>query len=258
MTQFTTTFVTVLFKIYDIPCVNGKTLEKRLEWFSHLVKTHIPIYLFVDEANEPTIRRLFGSYPNLFIKLVPDFKSTWTYGVFDAFRDNLPSERTAQKDTFEYLTLMNTKTELVKKAALEDVFHTKQYAWVDFNIFHVIKNIEEASFNFRKLAYRTLAPGKNIVIPGCWNAGMVQEKLWASINWRFCGTFHMGTREGVLAMQEHIESNLLPMLTRRGGITWEVNLWSEMENTTDWRPCWYKADHNDSLIKIPDSFFSFM
>jgi hypothetical protein len=37
-------------------------------------------------------------------------------------------------------------------------------------------------------------------------------------------------------------------------MVWETNVWSLLEEYYGWRPDWFKADHNDSIIHIPDIF----
>jgi len=252
----TTTFVTALFKIYDAECVNGKTLEKRLEYFNHIAECNVPIYLCIDEETAKTIRSLFDRFPNIYWKIIPSFKDTWTYGICEEFRDKLPCERNITKDTFEYIALMNAKTEFINLAIIDDFFHTKQFAWIDFNVFHIIKNIEATSANIAHIAQNSLA-ADGVLFPGCWGAGTCANSLWNRINWRFCGGFFIGTAAGLLNLHRLIEAGLSETLRRNGGLTWEVNLWSELENTGAWRPGWYKSDHNDSLLKIPDTFFTF-
>jgi hypothetical protein len=38
-------------------------------------------------------------------------------------------------------------------------------------------------------------------------------------------------------------------------LSWDVNNWAYLEATTDWRPTWYKADHNDTIVRVPSNFF---
>ena len=39
------------------------------------------------------------------------------------------------------------------------------------------------------------------------------------------------------------------------GLTWEVNLWSYLENTEAFAfaPTWYKADHDASILAVPSA-----
>ena len=39
-------------------------------------------------------------------------------------------------------------------------------------------------------------------------------------------------------------------------ITWEVNFWTWLEVNTNWDVLWYKADHNDSIVRVPSYLFS--
>jgi hypothetical protein len=37
-------------------------------------------------------------------------------------------------------------------------------------------------------------------------------------------------------------------------MVWEVNVWSAMVYDINWKPSWYKDDHNDSIIAIPEQY----
>jgi len=37
-------------------------------------------------------------------------------------------------------------------------------------------------------------------------------------------------------------------------MVWEVNFWSWLESTQNWNPKWFLADHNDSMIKLPNYY----
>jgi hypothetical protein len=39
-------------------------------------------------------------------------------------------------------------------------------------------------------------------------------------------------------------------------LVWEVNFWSWLETVQHWKPIWYPADHNDSILRIPSRYFS--
>lgn len=251
--MYTTTFVTALFQIYDTPSVVGKTLEKRLAWFARLASSGIPIHLFVDLKSAVHVVS-FLSHTNIFITLIDNLENTWTYSIFAPYKTKLPPIRLAEKDTFEYITLMNAKTEFVDCAARANIFNTPQFAWIDFNIFHVIKNVAAAMGNLKKIASCRLAPSVEILFPGCWESGRNHDQLWKSINWRFCGTFHIGTREGVMDMQQRIVNNISNTLYLHDVIVWEVNIWAYLENESDWKPCWYASDHNDRLLEIQDMY----
>jgi len=49
-----------------------------------------------------------------------------------------------------------------------------------------------------------------------------------------------------------------PELVKAHGLLWEVNVWTllEQRNDSSFQPQWFKADHNDSIIKVPGSIYS--
>jgi hypothetical protein len=35
---------------------------------------------------------------------------------------------------------------------------------------------------------------------------------------------------------------------------WETNVWAVLEDMFGWHPDWFKADHDDSILHIPDQW----
>jgi ribosomal protein S12 methylthiotransferase accessory factor YcaO len=61
----------------------------------------------------------------------------------------------------------------------------------------------------------------------------------------------VGGREAILEFAEQYRASLPRYLETRG-LTWEVNVWAQMEQD-GWTPRWYKADHDDSLFSVAAS-----
>jgi hypothetical protein len=104
-----------------------------------------------------------------------------TYKDLEGFTYSLPTQRTVEKDTKNFLILMNSKLEFLKRAA--DATDSTHYAWIDFSIFHVIKEGLETSAYLKMLAATPLQ-NTCLLIPGC-----VDKYLppFTKISWRFCG-----------------------------------------------------------------------
>ena len=93
---------------------------------------------------------------------VANLEDTKTYKIITEYSPSLPAIRTEGHDTINFLILMNAKSEFVYNASLINPFNTEHFAWIDFNIFHVINNIEHATsklklFGFNKLI--NIVPG---------------------------------------------------------------------------------------------------
>jgi hypothetical protein len=231
-----TIFVTALMDLHiDDPSV--KSVATRLAHFRQLAATGIPLRVFASRCYVAAIEEICREAPNVAIHRVLELEDTWTYSECVKYRDRMPVHRTATKDTFEFLTLMNAKVEFVEEVAQT----CSQVAWIDFNVWHVVKDAEVARARLQSIP---LVQG--VYVPGCWPKAAV---AWDRICWRFCGGFFVGCRAALLDFAQQYRASLCRYLESRG-LAWEVNVWAQMEQE-GWSPRWYKADHDDSLFAVP-------
>lgn len=151
----------------------------------------------------------------------------------------LPLTRTPRKDTVDYFCIQAMKLELLAKAAR--TCSTPYLAWIDFGVFHMLRDKAAGQAALRRIAQRVY-PRDRILAPGCWPAGSYGTD---AVCWRFCGSFLLGYKDlfaNAYARQQSIARSIAPK------VTWEVNLWSQMDDLFTV----YAADHNDSLFSIPD------
>jgi len=43
------------------------------------------------------------------------------------------------------------------------------------------------------------------------------------------------------------------LLAKYKRMLWEVNVWAILEYEYGWNPTWYRANHDDSIVRIPDN-----
>jgi hypothetical protein len=199
-------------------------LDEYIQEFHKLVSTGVPILLFLDPAVQLEI-----SAPNVTIAYLP----------FELI-DNavLPRHRNESKDTLEFLSLMLMKMKCMSEAL--KYTPSSHLAWVDFRVFHVVRDTREVQKRLRSLT-RVSFPGlKTILAPGCW-APTPNFDILNSICWRFCGGFFLGPRE-IFPLAYQQQTNLVQHYLPH--LTWEVNYWTKMEELFTWFP----GDHNDSII----------
>ena len=114
--NFNITFVTSLIDIYDKP-INGRSLDWRFEHFEKLVQSNLPISLFIsqkyyDYFNEKLIYLSQNYYLDINIF---DFNNSFIFKTIQNNNNiNLPNNRNHEKDTKEYMILMNQKIEQIK------------------------------------------------------------------------------------------------------------------------------------------------
>jgi len=244
-----TLFVSAFIDLH-IPHEEHKTIDMRVGNFEKLARTGVPIALFTSKKYMDRMMNIVEAYPNVRIHKVVEIEDTLTYKQFEPYRDSLPPIRYAIKDKFEFLTLMNAKLEFMRDVmdTYGDTF--PQYSWIDFNIWYIFKHSIEITKRLWFYATHILKH-EGVYIPGCWHKGREADLLWNRINWRFCGGFFMGNAASVRDFIDVYTKNISAILEEKGVLTWEVNIWSHLENQYGWAPKWYTGDHNESMIHVP-------
>jgi len=247
------TLVTAMLKIYDIEYNekrNGKNLEDRLNHFQSLVETGLPLVIYVSEIYRGAVEERCKGFDQVRL-VITELADTWTYKEVAKWKEVIPAHRNGAKDTFEFLTLMTAKAEFMAQTAATNPFGSDKFAWVDFNVFHVLFNGFTSQEVLKGLQSATLKSEHSFVVPGCWDQGRGLDRN--SIHWRFCGGFFLATAAGVKEFFALHETHLGSAFD---GLTWEVNFWAWLEKEAGWRPSWFRAGHDSTLIEIPEAFFA--
>jgi hypothetical protein len=190
-------------------------------------------------------------YPNVILKTV-DFKTLETYtdamnlqpGTWD-----LPNCRNNAKDTTEYILLINSKSEFLKKAIDVNPWESTHFAWIDFSISYVFKEKEKTLEYLRLLAYREYL-STCLIVPGIWNKLSTEniDSVFDFVNWRFCGGFLLGDRDSVVHFYDLYRQYFSEFLKESHRLVWEVNFWAWLEAKCNWNPTWFLASHDDTIL----------
>lgn len=227
----TVTFVTAFMNLYDTPNAKNKTYEYRIRQFNQLNATGIRIHVFVSPEYRDDVTVTNGVIETLSIEDLHLYKIS---------PQGLPDNRAEEKDTRNFLILMNSKIEFIKRA-IESTCHTSShYAWVDFNVYHVLR--DPASALELKAIESCYLPPTCMYFPGNWSRGVVFEH----VNWRFCGGFFVGDRASMSDFYD-LYVREYPHIPK---LTWEVNVWAYLE-FKGWRVDWYKGNHDPTILNIP-------
>ena len=283
------TFVTSFFNIYETDYDAKKTIPWRVERFEEMARTGINICVYTSPDYAKYIDT--EKFPNVILydtgaaapcktpapvgfdegtlsedifkidKETANLSELWVAGVVQggATPVSLPSVRNETKDTAGYLTVINSKTQFMADVVQKNPFGTTHFAWVDFNLSHVLFNGEPSLRYLKDLGQRTFKP-KMFAIPGCWDhkynnvhIGHVTECIF----WRFCGGFFIGDAESILRFDELYKQKYPEFIAAYRKLVWEVNFWAWLEVNSDWAPEWYAAGHDDTIItNLSASYFS--
>ena len=246
MTTFVTSFI-------NLENVEESAMSWRFEKFEDIVKTGINLCVYYDSMSENRIKEIACENPNVkmmnrfSIEDLISYKSCSEIGNLE-----MPLTDNANKDTKEYMMMMNSKIEFIHETIKINPFGTKYFAWIDFSISKVFSTTRYVSvlsgLNNIKCDTKILA------IPGCKeNPVRNDDEMLHSINWRFCGGFFFGDSESLEEFYSLYVDYFPKFMEKYRKMVWEVNFWAWLECNTSWSPKWYLADHNDSIIEIPYS-----
>ena len=251
-----TTFISAFMTIYETPYQN-KDLEWRFRHFKTLCETGIPLACFCSRDVEAYFRReILGIYQNVVLVDVLDLSETWTYQTYQRVANevgelDLPNSRNPEKDTKEYLLLMNAKTEYMVRAIEKNPFESTHFAWIDFNIFHILQGSpEKAAYWLDTLSRRQLPP-YFLTLPGCWSKDLVNEQfLMNDICWRFCGGFFLGSHQRIFEFHREYTTHFENFLREHRKLVWEVNFWAYVELKFGLSVVWYAGDHDIRILMM--------
>lgn len=250
-----TTFVTAMFNLkYSSTNDNRKTVENRLKYFEELIVEGIKISVFSCPYYEPYIRRLTEKYDNVKLLDVMNLSDTVIYKLCNEYEKHneplkLPNVRDNNKDDREYMILINSKIEFVKKAIDINVWNSKYFCWIDFSIKYMIKDqllfksyINKLSCYELLLTYPT-----NIIIPGFEpKKEIVYWHPW----WRYSGTVFYGYKDDLIHFYNINCKYFKEFIELKGLLTWEITLWAWYEWIGAFNPIWVYGNHDDSIISF--------
>lgn len=228
--------VTSFYEIYG----KVERIPQYFTWFEPLGKSGLPIIVFTEEEFVP----LFADYPSTVRVIVLPLKSLELYQIGMNYERDLPRYRTPEKDTQEFLSLMNTKIELIKHAAMHCTDDT--LIWIDFGIFKIFKTPKKCIAKLFQLTHLSFT---QIVIPGC-NDYLQYECYPDCVNWRFCGGVFIIPRMHLDKFYQDSKNVLSSFCNDpQYKLTWEVNIWYIIEQCTNRENIvWYHAGHEDTII----------
>lgn len=227
--------VTSYYDIYGKP-------EKFMDYiylFYDLVASGIPIILFTD----PSLVAKFRIFPPSLKVIGLPLETFELYKIGMSYNRELPSGRDKNKDTKEFMALMNTKIEFILRAS--EISEDDKFIWVDFGILKIVQNSERFINKLKSIDEMVF---DKITIPGCWSFG--RPFTVETPNWRFCGGFFVMPRKHIQTFYNHSKNVLNDFCNLNiYKLCWETNVWTIVELFA----CkdiiqWYFADHDDSII----------
>jgi len=227
--------VTCYYNIYNRPAA----FMEYFLLFHPMGMSGLPITVFV----EPVFAQYFEVFPPT-VKVVPlPYEELELYNRCMGYNCKLPSERNMTKDTKEYLSLMNTKVEFIKRAA--ELCEDETLIWADFGILKSISDVDAFIARMRILNGTVF---DRVTLPGGWKYGTA---FWPNqCNWRFNGNMCIVPRKHATTFFEYCRTSIQELFESQGFLVWEISIWYLVELYKSKEMIqWYKAAHDDSVIQ---------
>ena len=252
---------------------------------------HPEVYDIVHQKMKQAEETHDKTYHSMLIRpiLIPfwkelNYKEFWVQGL------SLPNVRSEEKDTMQHMWNTHSKAQYMNAAVKENPHNSQNFAWIDFDVRHIFyKGVE--TWNTIRTQFGVAADsGKQLHMPSTLQQGSsiepvyglnvaLQNHIWVpgcldkvsdedskkedfkhNVNWRFCGSFFLGSAVAMKRMYQLYKQQFRIFTVggeQKGAsnvMTWEVNFWAWLEANGHWKPKWFRADHSDTLIDIPDMY----
>ena len=251
-----TTYVTAFLNIHNIDKPESILTHPQFNPIIQLIETGIQICITIHPAFDALFRDVAKKHPNLHILSTLEIKDSWVAQECARCQPySLPNNRNPEKDTEAFLQYQHCKPEILEMAIQKNPFGSQYFAWLDFNIIQLFRNVEKSKKQLQMIGSCS-SKTPFFTIPGCWgkwDATRHSHHL-DNIHWRFCGCFFIADYDSVLRFCK-LYRNFFPRFLRETKkLVWDVNFWAWLEHVSDWNPTWYIADHNDSCLQIPNDY----
>ena len=226
---------------------NFKTIEKYIEYGKKLILipqqkiVYIEKYIydlyFTDMLSDSPVadKTLFR-----FIEK----KDLYLYEYYDEIINFNIITPTPNKDTIEYMFVINNKTNWIKEAIEENPYDSNQFIWIDFGIYHVINNDELFLTSINNACCKTY---DNIrIASGFFNGD--ESYIYRRINWFFLGGIFGGHKDKLIKFADLMQEKCISIIKTEKTLCWEVNIWYLIYKEHSELFSNYLADHNVSMI----------
>lgn len=269
-----TTFVSAYFPYRATPFFDQRPEESDPGHILHLIGAGIRLCLFI--ASDCPHRALFHQWAadrdNFRImprRLPRDYTETDIYRIWTtANAIELPWNRNADKDTVEYIVWSHSRAEWMADAIRYSPFgetDTDSFAWIDSNAARLFSD-KPSTLNYLSTLGSGSGPNTDtnthlfdrrpdaVYIPGC-SAKMTEEfaaHIADHVYWRFCAGFVFARKPALLAFCARYLREFAAFAESHTTLVWDVNFLAYLELKGAADIVWFRADHNDSLVRIHD------
>lgn len=241
-------FVSSIYEIYGKSEPNKIILENCV----HLLKANINLIIFVDKIYYQALISMNVPKSKLVLfdlNLLPIYNLLKDpcdeLGLLSPLKLRLPSHDTnVTKNSLGFLRIMNCKIDFIVEAY--KLISDSHYIWIDFGIYKIFSN--KSCEWLEKLSNTDLSKIDTVINPGCHRDIISFDNLCSRVYWNYLGGFFIVPNHRVEEFAQ-LSYNTLKKFVDNNIITWEVNIWIELENIYGPYFLWYLSNHNDLIYQ---------
>jgi hypothetical protein len=238
MTTFVSAFVSNANNRSD------RNIEKYIDFGNKFINIPVKKIIFLENN---TYEQYFKNKENDLTKFILFNKNDlYLYNYKDNITNLLINTDNPTKDTIEYMLTMCHKTEWIKNAIELNPYNTEQFIWIDFGIFHIIKDeikFKNSIMNMENKKYN------NIRIASCWDPNIIYNiDIYKQIAWYFAGGVFGGDKNILLYFASLMKEKCIEIINQKKSIMWEVNIWYLIYKQFPNLFYPYNADHNILIL----------
>lgn len=161
----------------------------------------------------------------------------------------LPRIRSNSKDHYNFMALMNAKTEFIHLLKKCDESDTTHYVWMDAGIGKICADPKKTLETFYHDITKLKLKEDCIFIPGCSGEKKTPFDIQLTrVNWRFCGGFFIVPQNLVDYFYYACLYGCEEIRVRSNRAIWEVNVWNYVEQQTHLPIHWEYGNHNELIF----------
>jgi len=212
-----TAFISGVNKASDRP------MDIYIEFGRKLLAIPVPIVCFIEaDVYAAHFEKCLNQFPHTTF-IITKKSDLYLYNYRDAITQFSLNTPNTDKNTIEYLFVQCNKTEWVREAIDRNIYKTEQYIWVDFGIYHMIR--DEAKMHEAILAM-ALKEYDDLRIASCKYKGYtVPYDVYHTITWTFAGSVFGGGTDSLLRFAYLTKSEILKTIREKKSLMWEINIW---------------------------------
>ena len=238
-TTIVSAFVTGVNKKKDMD------ISHYIEYGKKLLRLSIPKIIFVESSVYET-HLTDETYPLTEFVIISK-NDIYLYTYISNITDFNINSKNPDKDTIDYLFVQCNKTEWVRQAIHRNSFKTEQFTWIDFGIYHIVKDDRLFQNAIMKIAKTRV---NKVSVGSCWNLRLpFVRDIYKDVAWFFAGGIFGGEPLYLIEFADLVQQKCIEYILQTRSFIWETNIWYLVykEHLDVFSP--FLAEHDVSLLQ---------